>query len=184
MSDSRMARLPAALALAVMLASCTGGAAPGTETANGSADAGAAQHGDSAATDSAFAALQARGRIAMGVDQYTSTHLFDSLEDGGRIELQRDSDDAAGIAQIRTHLREIARAFDSGDFSTPAFVHMREVPGAATMAARREHIDYEVRDLPRGAEVRIRTRDPEALRAVHDFLAFQRGDHRAGGHEH
>jgi len=28
--------------------------------------------------DSSFAALQERGRVAMGVDQYTSTHHFDA----------------------------------------------------------------------------------------------------------
>lgn len=132
--------------------------------------------------DSAFAALQARGAAAMGVDQYTSTHRFDDLPDGGRIELQRDADDARGIATIRAHLAEIAAAFARGDFATPAMVHMREVPGTAVMAARAGAIRYEYRALPRGGEVRITTRDPEVLRAVHAFLAFQRSDHRAGGH--
>jgi hypothetical protein len=132
--------------------------------------------------DSAFAALQARGGTAMGVDQYTSTHRFDDLPDGGRIELQRDVDDAEGIATIRAHLAGIAAAFARGDFGTPAMVHGTEVPGSAVMAARAGAIRYEYRSLPRGGEVRITTRDPEALRAVHAFLAFQRSDHRAGGH--
>ena len=132
--------------------------------------------------DTTFAALQARGAAAMGVDQYTSTHRFDDLPDGGRIELQRNVDDAEGIATIRAHLAGIAAAFARGDFGTPAMVHMREVPGTAVMAARAGAIRYEFRSLPRGGEVRITTRDPEALRAVHAFLAFQRSDHRAGGH--
>jgi hypothetical protein len=117
----------------------------------------------------------------MGVDQYTSAHRFDALPDGGRIELQRAADDSAGIAQIRRHLRGIATAFAAGDFRTPAFVHMQEVPGATVMAARRAAIAYAVRDLPRGAEVRITTHEAEALAAVHAFIAFQRRDHRAGG---
>lgn len=133
------------------------------------------------APDSAFAALQARGREAMGVDQYTSTHRFDALPDGGRIELQRDASDAEGIATIRAHLRAIADAFARGDFATPAFVHDEPVPGTELMAARRDAIRYEYRDLPRGGEVRIVTNDPEAVRAIHAFMAFQRGDHRAGG---
>ena len=136
------------------------------------------------AADSAFAGVQARGKIVMGVDQYTSTHCFDALPDGGRIELQRDADDPEGVATIRRHLREIAGAFSRGDFSAPAAVHARAVPGAAAMAAKRGVITYTYRDLPRGGEVRIRTADPEALRAVHEFLAFQRSDHRAGGREH
>ena len=134
-----------------------------------------------AAHDSAFAAMQERGKAAMGVDQYTSTHHFDSLVDGGRIALERDVDDSAGVAQIRSHIREIARTFKAGDFSTPAMVHMRDVPGTAVMAEKRDVITYEARDLPRGAELRIRTHDADALRAIHEFMAFQRSEHHAAG---
>ena len=76
---------------------------------------------------------------------------------------------------------DVAAAFRKGDFSTPGFVHGRDVPGTATMAARRAAIAYEARDLPGGGEVRITTADAEARRAVHAFLAFQRQDHRTGG---
>lgn len=139
--------------------------------------------GSPTAADSGFAGVQRRGAEprAMGVDQSTSVHRFDALADGGRIELQHVEDDSAGIAQIRRHLRDIATAFAAGDFRTPAFVHMQQVPGTAVMAAKRAAIAYAVRDLPRGAEVRITTRDVEALGAVHAFIAFQRRDHRAGG---
>jgi hypothetical protein len=136
-------------------------------------------HDSSASPDSAYHAMQARGAKAMGVDQYTSTHHFTDLPDGGRIELERNADDSAGVARIRHHLRMIAQAFTNGDFSTPMFVHMRDVPGTATMAAKRHAITYRVSDLPRGGAVRITTHDPAALAAVHQFLAFQRHDHRA-----
>lgn len=131
--------------------------------------------------DSAFAAMQERGKMAMGVDQYASTHHFDALPDGGRIELVSNAGDSADVARIRAHMRAIAHAFESGDFSTPAAVHLRQVPGADVMAARRNSISYEPRDVPRGAEVRMRTADPEALRAIHRFMAFQRSEHHAGG---
>jgi hypothetical protein len=117
----------------------------------------------------------------MGVDQYTSSHKFDALPDGGRIELVRDTDDSAGVAQIRLHIREIAHAFSKGDFSTPALVHMQAVPGTRVMTAKRALITYVQGDLPRGAELRIRTSDREALRAIHEFMAFQRGEHHAPG---
>jgi hypothetical protein len=129
--------------------------------------------------DTAFAAMQQRGKTAMGVDQYTSTHHFDALPDGGRIELQRDVDDSTGIAQIRAHLQGIAKTFAEGDFTTPAFVHMRDVPGTTVMAAKRGAITYTYRELPRGGEVRIVTTDREALAAIHEFLAFQRQEHHA-----
>jgi hypothetical protein len=48
------------------------------------------------------------------------------------------------------------------------------------LARKRAEVAYGVRDLPRGAELRITTRDAEALAAVHAFLAWQRGDHRVG----
>ena len=131
--------------------------------------------------DSAFAAMQERGKAAMGVDQYSSTHRFDVLADGGRIELTRNDGDSADVARIRAHMREIARAFAKGDFSTPAAVHLRSVPGADVMAERRRYITYDPHDIPRGAELRIRTTDPEALRAIHRFMAFQRDEHHAGG---
>ena len=128
--------------------------------------------------DSVFAAMQARGQAAMGVDQYTSVHRFDALPDGGRIELRRDRDDAGGTARIRAHMRTIARAFAAGDFSTPALVHLTSVPGVDVMRDRRAAIRYEPIDLPRGAALRIRSSDATAVAAIHRFLAFQRAEHR------
>jgi hypothetical protein len=139
-----------------------------------------------APNDSAFRAMQARGQGVMGVDQYSSVHRFDPLATGGRIELQRDRDDSLGTATIRAHLRTIARAFAAGDFTAPATVHLETVPGVPVMRARRAAIRYVVSDLPRGAELRIRSADPVAVDAIHDFLAYQRREHRteAAPHRH
>jgi hypothetical protein len=131
-----------------------------------------------AKSDSAFAALQQRGAGVMGVDQYTSTHQFASLRDGGTIALERDAGDTAGVRTIREHLRRITQAFAEGDFSASTAVHAQAVPGVNVMRARRQSIRYEFRALPGGGEVRITTSDPDALRAIHEFLAFQRADHR------
>jgi uncharacterized protein YjhX (UPF0386 family) len=115
----------------------------------------------------------------MGVDQYTSFHSFESLADGGRISLQRDPADSVAVDQIRTHMRAIARAFQLGDFSIPGFVHDRQVPGTAVMAARRTLISYAVDTLAGGGQVRLQSSDSTAVAAIHEFLAFQRHDHRA-----
>lgn len=134
--------------------------------------------------DTAFAATQTRGQAVMGVDQYTSAHVFEDLPDGGRIVLDRDDPaDSVGIATIRAHMRDIAAAFRAGDFTKPFQVHAQDVPGTAIMAARRDKIRYTASDRPRGGEVRIQTADSAVVRAIHDFLAFQRGAHRAAGHE-
>jgi len=115
----------------------------------------------------------------MGVDQYSSFHVFQSLPDGGRISLQRDSADSAGVARIRSHMRLIAGAFARGDFALPGFVRDRAVPGTPVMAARTSRIRYTADTLPGGGQVRLWSRDPAAIEAIHQFLAFQRHDHRA-----
>ena len=174
--------------LAVMAVASIGGiplaaqdAGPRDSLPHDAANHGA--HHDPAAGDSAFADLQRRGAQVMGVDQYRSAHRFDALPDGGRIELQSLTGDTADVARIRRHFRDIQEAFIAGDFSGPFEVHAGTVPGTDLMASREDRIRYTRRDLPRGAELRLTTTDPEVVRAIHEFLAFQRGDHRAAGRE-
>jgi hypothetical protein len=134
--------------------------------------------------DTGFAGVQSRGAVVMGVDQSTSHHVFEDLPDGGRIVLVRDVEaDTAGAAVIRRHLRIIADSFAAGVFSAPMLVHAREVPGTATMARLRDRIQYAPSDRPGGGELRLTSSDTEAIRAIHQFLAFQRMDHHAAGHE-
>jgi hypothetical protein len=135
------------------------------------------------ASDSTFAAMQARGAMGMGVDQYTSTHTFEPRPDGGRITLRRDVADTAGVERIRAHLAGIATAFAAGDFKTPGFVHAEAVPGTDVMAARRSLIRYRSAPIDRGAELVMTTSDSLSLDAIHRFLAYQRREHRAGGGE-
>lgn len=137
----------------------------------------AAMHGGSP-NDSSFAEMQKRGGMAMGVDQYTSKHVFESTATGGTISLQREVDDSLGVAQIRAHMKLIQHAFASGDFSTPAFVHARDMPGTSVMTAKRDAIRYSYADLPRGGQVIIRTTDPAAIKAIAAFLQAQRTEHR------
>ena len=142
----------------------------------------AAQH-EHAHGDDAFAQLQQRGAVYMGVDQYTSVHEFEDLPDGGRIRLARDASDSAGVATIRGHLQEITRAFTAGDFEIPMLVHDRQVPGTDVMASRRDRIEYVFSEVPGGGEIRIRTADALAMTAIRGFLAFQRDEHRTS-HTH
>ena len=138
-------------------------------------------HAAMSARDTSFAAMQERGRSAMGVDQYTSAHRFDDAADGGRIVLQRDAADSAGTRVIRDHLASIARQFRAGNFAIPGFVHATDVPGTAVMRARRQRIAYRFEPLPGGGQVSIRTGDRAAIRAIHQFLGFQRAEHHSPG---
>jgi hypothetical protein len=155
--------------LLIALTACGGTTVSGDRSSDARAD-----------SDRAFTRVQSRGHTAMGVDQYTSHHRFEPLPDGGRISLQRDPGDSVGVAQIRSHMRVIAEAFAEGNFALPGFVHDRDVPGTLEMAARRSRIAYSVENLPSGGQLRLTTADSTALAAIHEFLAFQRRDHRAG----
>jgi len=133
-----------------------------------------------ATSDSAYRALQQRGAGTMGVDQYASRHRFEELPDGGRIELQMREADSAAVAAIRAHLQQTVAEFRAGLFTAPEATHAMVVPGTAVMATKKDAIQYVYRELPQGGEIRIATRDAEALKAVREFLAFQRSDHRTG----
>jgi cytochrome c oxidase cbb3-type subunit 3 len=134
-----------------------------------------------ARSDSAFAALQQRGQMVMGVDQYTSFHTFDLLPNGGRIVLVRAEIDTTGVRKIREHLADIVRAFAAGDFGHTMAVHQHELPGAAVMRQRRAAIRYSLDTLPGGGAVMISTSDSVAVRAIHEFLGAQRMEHHSGG---
>jgi hypothetical protein len=76
-------------------------------------------------------------------------------------------------------MQRIAGAFRRGDFTLPGFVHAREVPGTAEMRARSSLIRYTADTIAGGAVLRLSSADSTAIAAIHEFLAFQRHDHRA-----
>ena len=146
-------------------------------------DTGGMDHAHMDHADHAFQALQQRGGVFMGVDQTRSAHRFDSLDDGGRIELVSLTGDSADVAAIRRHFRTIADQFRQGDFRTPFAVHAEAVPGTDVMRQRREKISYQMSEVPRGAALRLLTRDPGAIDAIHRFMAYQRQEHHSPGNE-
>lgn len=173
--------------IALLLASTTAGPALGAQTAgSGSTDAAdcpmhAAHARARAAHEDHLAGVNARGDHAMGFSHAKTTHRFRLFPDGGAIEVSaNDAADAESRDQIRSHLRTIAKAFSDGDFDIPGAVHGRVPPGVPTMQRRRSEITYRYADTERGAMVRITTRQPDALDAVHDFLRFQIEDHQTG----
>lgn len=76
------------------------------------------------------------------------------------------------------HLTHIAHAFSDGDFDIPMFVHDTVPPGVPDMQRLKEKITYSFEQTPAGACVLIRTSDPTALAAIHQFLRFQIHDHQ------
>jgi hypothetical protein len=127
--------------------------------------------------DSAFKSMDQRHGMVVGEDPMALEHQFVSQPDGGDIILERQIHEDMGINQIRAHLLLISRSFARGDFTLPGFVHEKPVPGTVMMAQLADRIVYTVEDLPHGGVVHMRTTDPDALKAIHSFIAFQIAEH-------
>jgi len=71
------------------------------------------------------------------------------------------------------------------DLHSPAHVATGSVstifiPGAATLSRLKGDVKYSYSQTDTGARVEIVTANPEAARAVHEFLRFQISEHRTG----
>jgi hypothetical protein len=117
----------------------------------------------------------------MGFSQERTTHHFLLASDGGTIEVTANAaDDRITIEQVHRHLEHVASAFQAGDFTTPAFVHGQTPPGVAAMRQLKAEISYAYQSRSDGAAVVIRSRNPEAIAAVREFLRFQIREHKTG----
>jgi hypothetical protein len=131
--------------------------------------------------DAHLAGVNARGESAMGFSQTETVHHFRLTREGGVIEVEaKDPADALNRDRIRQHLAHVAQMFAAGDFDTPLLVHARNVPGTPAMSRLKSEIVYTFEETERGARVRIKTGNSEALAAVQEFLRFQIEDHQTG----
>ncbi len=129
----------------------------------------------------AHAQMNERGEKGMGFSQTATTHHFFLNSNGGVIQVEaNDSADTTNRDHIRMHLTHIAKAFQSGDFDIPMFVHDTVPLGVPEMRSRRKHIHYSVEQTPNGGRVTISTTDNKALAAIHRFLRFQIEEHQTG----
>jgi hypothetical protein len=122
-----------------------------------------------------------RGDHVMGFDHTKTSHHFLLTPSGGSIEVSvTDPDDAASRDAIRGHLAHIARMFSEGDFEAPMLIHDRVPSGVPMMKRKKAVIDWKYEETATGGRVRITTKDPGALAAIHQFLKFQIEDHQTG----
>src|SRR5262249_22313154 len=117
----------------------------------------------------------------MGFDLAKTTHHFLLTHTGGRIEVTaKRRSDAASLAQIRMHRRQVASDFADGRFDAPFATHGEVPPGVAVMQARKSAITYRYEEINAGGRVVITTADEGALAAVHEFLRYQIREHKTG----
>lgn len=125
--------------------------------------------------------VEEHGDQAMGFSHLKTTHHFLLYSNGGAIEVTaNDGADAVSVREIREHLTHIAKMFSEGDFSAPMFVHSQVPPGVPVMEKKQSAITYAYEELAAGGKVQIKSNDPEAVSAIHEFMRFQIEDHHTG----
>jgi hypothetical protein len=125
--------------------------------------------------------MNGRGEKGMGFSQTATTHHFLLKSNGGVIQVEpNDSADTTNRNEVRMHLGHIAKAFQSGDFDIPMFVHDTVPPGVPEMKRLRKDIQYSFVETPNGGRVVISSENKEAIDAIHRFLRFQIEEHKTG----
>jgi hypothetical protein len=125
--------------------------------------------------------VEKHGDEAMGFPHDKTSHHFRLYSDGGAIEVTvNDRKDSQNVQAIRSHLTHIVTMFSNGKFSIPMFVHDQVPPGVPVMKDKHAEISYTFEELSAGGRVRIKTTNPYALKAIHEFLRFQIEDHQTG----
>lgn len=134
-----------------------------------------------AAQDDHHQGVVDRGDHVMGFSHDKATHHFLLYSDGGAIDVQSNAaDDNATRDEIRVHFGHIAKMFADGDFSAPMLIHAQNPPGSAAMKKLRDAIQYKLENTDHGARIRITSKNPDAVAAIHEFLRFQIKDHQTG----
>jgi len=135
-------------------------------------------HAVEPATPARLDEVAERGAHVMPFDLDKTVHVFNKSENGGIQQvIAKDAHDAEQIGLIRRHLAHIAARFAQGDFSGPARIHGREMPGLAEMSAGAPQLDIVYRDLPNGGQIDYSSKQPALVGAIHRYFDAQLSDH-------
>jgi hypothetical protein len=119
-----------------------------------------------------------RGARVMPFDLARSTHLFESLPDGGlQTVTAKDPGDTLQIRLIREHVRSESERFPRGDFADPMAIHGHDMPGIAELRAGAGKFEVRYGEIPGGATIRYRSNEAQLVAALHRWFEAQRMDH-------
>ncbi len=123
-------------------------------------------------------AMLERGNVEMGFNQSLIHHHFMATSTGGEIMIMStDMNDTKTINEIRSHVRDIQYEFSQGNFTKPFYIHAQVVPGTDIMTAKKDLIQYSVKDIDGGSALILTTNDTELLNAIQQFMDFQSSQH-------
>ena len=123
-------------------------------------------------------AMLERGNMAMGFNQSKIHHHFMATSKGGEIMIMSiNMSDTQAINEIRSHVKDIQYEFSQGNFTKPFYIHAQVVPGTDVMTAKRDLIQYSIKDIDGGSILILTTNDTELLDAIQQFMNFQSSQH-------
>lgn len=116
----------------------------------------------------------------MPFDMSKTVHIFKMTETGG-IEkvLARNPRETGQIALIRQHLKREAEKFQRGDYSDPARLHGKDMPGLKELESSAGLITITYSELPAGAQITFKTQSLHLLTAIHRWFGAQLSEHGA-----
>ncbi len=124
--------------------------------------------------------IRERSTHVMPFSMDATMHTFEPTNTGGVMTVIVHDGDANQIALVRAHLQKEAASFARGDYSDPAYIHGKNMPGLAALSAGAKRISVRFATLPAGATIAFRTMDRGLITALHRWFAAQVSDH---GHD-
>ena len=85
--------------------------------------------------------------------------------------------DTKTINEIKSHVQVIQYEFSQGNFTKPFYIHDQVVPGTEVMTAKKNLIQYSIKDVDNGSILILTTNDSELLDAIQQFMNFQSSQH-------
>jgi hypothetical protein len=124
------------------------------------------------------------GAQVMPFDQKQAMHMFLPSGTGGVIEVVVHDMDASQIGLVRSHLLQEAAMFARGDYSDPAYIHGKTMPGLARLESAASRVSVRYFETPSGAAITLASANQDLVAAIHQWLAAQQHDHAAGQMNH
>ena len=123
-------------------------------------------------------AMLERGNMAMGFNQSKIHHHFMAISTGGEIMIMStNTTDTQTINEIRSHVKDIQYEFSQGNFTKPFYIHAQVVPDTDVMTAKKDLIQYSIKDMDGGSVLILTTNDTGLLNAIQQFMNFQSSQH-------
>jgi hypothetical protein len=136
------------------------------------------------ADDSHQNMVMQHGAQVMPFDQKQAMHMFLPSTTGGVVEIVVHDMDATQITLVRSHLLQEAAMFMRGDYSDPAYIHGKTMPGLATLESAASRVSIRYFETPSGAAIALASTDPDLVAAIHQWLAAQQRDHSSSQMNH